>query len=120
MPTCISGYRRGPRIGRELEGSLAGLKKIKAFDSEIASGKHEYPSVNLSAMSDQDVTTFLEPVDKLTGATREELVAEVGRLTRDVGMLNTINGAIRAMFDVADDTREGPSRLTWRCSVRRV
>jgi hypothetical protein len=56
----------------ELARFLTVLKKVRAFDSEIASGKHKYPSVNLSAMSDEDVTTFLEAVDTLTqGASGE-------------------------------------------------
>lgn len=53
----------------ELASFLTVLRKIRAFDTEIASGKHKYPSVNLSAMSDEDVATFLEAVDTLTGPT---------------------------------------------------
>lgn len=65
-----------PEIGELLSEDglacfLTALRNVRAFDTEIASGKHKYPSVNLSAMSDEDVASFLRAVDMLTQQTSE-------------------------------------------------
>jgi hypothetical protein len=52
----------------ELERFLTAIRMVSAFDAELTAGKRKYPSINLHAMSDADLDTFLAAVERLATA----------------------------------------------------